>query len=473
MLKYIEWLDFEEKELDIINETNIRTVFIKIDENFNIGVRFICTIPSEVSIPNRPEVFFKAIFNGKIELVACDKLNSLERYKLNGISINAGKIGVSEILEYSGFVVSLEKYYDEKVVGKTVFNIYWLLNASESLAYPDIMHVSGKEKYEYIWGDFATDTYEFSSPESLSRSIIRLKYKQYDFIFGRVNKDAYKKGSFIRFFNNTDILEQDVYEIVQILIYVLGVEFKLIGKTSFNKASSPTNQIFISTFENGIDKIFTKLENPPIPIRYQDLYTGIMPQLIINEFFEKYLANKEKYQLDKIIWYLSYSRDQHFYIKMQPLSTAFDIICNCYFKGKKNTTIEKEIFDKITESFNAIVDDNIRNQETCKELKNRIKNLNSNSMNQRNILIFKELSMQLSKLEMESLLARNVSVHGSLKDNDNLKIIRESNAYTVLMNRVVLKLIDISIYIDYSDQNQIAHNVIEPQVGEYNLLKIE
>ena len=224
--------------------------------------------------------------------------------------------------------------------------------------------------------------------------------------------------------------------------------------------------------QNGIDKILNQSQLPPLPIRISDMYRfGINPQIIINDFFEKYINKKESYSLERVLWFLIYSRSQHPLTKIQSLSTAFDLLCNCFFRGKANIVVDKKIFNEALTEINKILDRYIKDERIRKYLKNRAVNINNNSINQRNKNIFQELGMELSSLESAAIRSRNTSVHGSLGNIDYIKIIKEANAYTVLLNRLLLKLIGLEFYVDYSVQGHLINNVSNPQLGEYNVFK--
>ncbi len=472
MPKYLEWQSIETKKLAVINTENIQELEIDCDNDFNFNVRFFCQYPKSISYPNDPDVIFNEVFKDINEIEAVDPINPIEKYRVVGFNMSTSSTNARDSLTYSGTVRKIYKKYDSPIMGDKIFSMYWLLNTSNDISYTEVSEITKKEEEEYCWGSFATDKFDFHPERRFSRNLIKLKFKNFDFLFGKVDTKHHKKASFIRFKDGVFISDEEFSELLHLLSYFIGVEFLHVGITYFNKSSSPIEQIFMSTFHSGIDKILDQYDIPPIPIRLSDHYSlKLDPEKLINEGIQAYLEKKDKFSLERILWYINYSRHQHPLVKIQPLSTAFDMTCATYYKGTDNNSIDKKQFANIKKEFFKILKTEISDKNLENEFKQRIANLNNNSTNQRNKNIFKDLEMQLSSLEKESLNSRNTSIHGTIGDVDYIKFIKQSNAYFTLINRLILRILNLQYYVDYSVQGKYINDVRVAQKGEYNVYK--
>jgi hypothetical protein len=472
MPKYLEWQSIETKKLIVTNSENIQELEIECDNDFNLNVKLFCQYPKSISYPSNPETIYSEVFKNIDEIEAVDRINPIEKYRLVGFNITSSSTNANDSLTYSGVVRKIYKIFDSSAMGDRQFVIYWLLNSSNDLSYTEGSEITKKEEEEYSWGGFATDKFNFHPERSFARNLIQLKYKNNDFLLGKVDKKHHRKASFIRFKDNEFISQEDFSELLHLLSYFLGVEFLHIGTTYFNKASSPIEQSYISTFHSGIDNILDQYDLPPIPIRLSDHYSlQLDSKEQINNGIQAYLNNKEHFSLERILWYINYARHQHPLVKMQPVSTAFDMICTMYYKNADNNYIDKKMFSLLKKEFYKILTDIIPERNIIDEFKQRIGNLNNNSINKRNKNIFNDLNMQLSALEQDSLNSRNASIHGTIGDIDYIKLIKESNAYFTLVNRLILRILNLQYYIDYSVQGKYINDVRVAQKGEYKVYK--
>jgi len=476
MPDYSLWQNFSEITLNIDNAKDI-TVQLSRDNNYNINASIIYTLPKGKKLRTSPELLFNKIFKDKNNLLGYLPQWPEKRYLLSGILINSTTYNYKENqITYSGTIQNINEYYNNNIAGEPKYSVYWFLNTSSELSYTECISIEGQEHETIQWGNLFNDTFNFNSPRYIGWDAIKLKYLEYQCLFGRVKKDSneIKKSSFLRFQDNAHPSIEEIKEIYLLLSYILGSELIYIGNTKYNNSSSPVGNEFNSTFRKDIEKVISNIELPPIPIRINDRYSlGIDPENQINLFIEKYLEKKNSLNLLTVIWYLNYARTQHPQVMIQPLSTAFDILCTSYFEKKSNTYIDKILFKKILSDFQPVLSKHIDDKNIMHELNNRFRNCNNNSINRRNQTIFKELDLNLSDFEKEALQSRNIAIHGSsIISIDPIKTIMLANFYATLMNRLLLRMLDMEYYIDYSEKGTPTKPIAHKQGGQYNIYKL-
>jgi len=472
---YSFWQDFEECDLVIENAPNIVSVKISRDNNYNLNAIFTCTTPEIQRSITSLNLFYDDIFKDVKDLKAYDSKFPMQSYELTGILITLmTELPGNKGLTYSGIISDIKECYNYEVVGNPTYSVYWFLNGSEELSYTEGIRISEKNYEKIEWGTFCEDEFEFKSNRYFGRDAIKLKFKEYEFLFGRVKKDSNElnKSSFIRFRPNEDPTYEEIKEICMLLSYVLGVELICIGNTKYNSKSFPVYIEHRSTFRKDIDNVISSNELPPLPVRIQDCYSAkIEPDEQINMFIQKYLNYKEALGLESVIWYINYARSQHPMVKIQPLSTAFDMLCTAYFAKKPNTHILPEVFNNIMKELKPILKKYITNEKDRNMLAGKFTNCNSLSLNKRNKALFTELGLELSELELTALNSRNKVIHGSVND-DSIDSIIQASAYTTLMSRLLLSMIGMDYYIDYSQQGVVVNSVHAKQGGKFNVRKI-
>jgi len=380
------------------------------------------------------------------------KINS-HRYLIKGVAFHSRSINPQlETVKYDGYARNVYEYWDEYDQKNNLFVIYWFLNNNDNLAYQESLKITEKKETSIQWGSFCEDVYKDNDdiPSHMSWSLLSFKYKTYEVLFGKVDKknSGIDKASFLRFKDGIFPTDEEIYELYQLLSYIIGTELIPIGKSIYNNKKYRMQNYYNATYMLDVDRKISEREMPSLPIRNNDqYYLKIDSSQVFSDFLNKYFNNKEKYKLNVVLWYLNYSRTQHPFIKIQPLSSAFDILCSQFYeKGKK--TIDENMFDKIKKWILQIIDEEITDDKMNEVFRGRISNLNNDSQNERNRNIFKDLSMELSELEIDALKSRNSNIHGINFNSDPVKIFKQANAYYVLVNRLLLKLLEFDKYID-------------------------
>jgi hypothetical protein len=372
---------------------------------------------------------------------------------------------------YRGQIDKIYEYKEGYKDNTPDFEIFWFLNASIQLDYPEKFHSKMKKTSKMEWGTFDEDSFESSAPQ-MSKNIIKIRYKELSFIFGRVIDNSKLKRSFIRFERKEFPDTREIDDISLILSYLLGIELIYLGSTKFNSKSYPIERMTYSTLRYDINNVLGFSEIPPIPI-YYTLHQKMDASEQINIFIKKYLEMNSKYDLTHVIWHLNYSRHQHPMVKIQPLAAAFDIICKNYCFEKDNILLPKKTFKDLLKEIKGILNKKELSDEIKKELYRRFQQDNNNSQNQRNKNIFNELGITLSENEKSALEMRNLMIHGSTQYKDIKQATADSYFFYTLINRLLLKVVGLQFYIDYSQNGGVAISPIEKeQIGSYQSIFI-
>lgn len=449
MADFIEWQQFNNTDLFIKENDYFSTVNISRDGNYNIHFCIKCKDLKKETIQEFQDV--SSFYMSKLEPLTAIPFPFLgKEYILRDFICESFNYTPNGEFSINGIVLRVESHYIYDSIGKPKFENIWLLNSSNQANYDQNIekNTSGNEHYQ--WGDFTTE--DFSSGESHSGAWagIRLKYKNYDFLLIKSDSFTKLKSTCLRFEKEQFPTDEDLNEIVNILNFIFGLTFIYIGNTKYNCKSSPISDCYISTFRKDIEQVLNEAQLPVIPLRLNDFHVlNINTTELINSIFFK-VSENTTYYLIKNFAFINYARTQPAEVKIQPLAATFDNICNQYFSKRENTIISKEIFEEFKTDIDKKIDELDVSEEQRDILKSKTSQINNQSINQRNKLIFEELGLKLSNLEQKALKARNSSVHGSLDSKRINELILLSKCYFTLINRLLLKILNIPLYIDYT-----------------------
>ncbi|MDR0506180.1 MAG: hypothetical protein LBH32_05120 [Dysgonamonadaceae bacterium] len=460
------WQFFEERHLSgKISNKDVQILVFQ-DENYNLNIEFSVNKTSQAVDIFSPDEFFSLFTDGRNKVSAKASKNFNTEFTIKNIMLKERECDENKSVKYSGIFSEFNEIRSIVRDGEISFVVYWFLNASERLGYSEIMQSSKERKISIQWGCFDKDEFDLPFLEKSSLNCIKLKYQDYDFLFGRVDDENDLKRSFIRFGRGMFPPEEIINDLMILLSYILGTELIYIGFTKFNKNSYPIEKTTYSTYRKDITNILSCIEMPPAPIRLEDKYLGMDPVEQINVFFNNYIEKKSKYNFRQIFWYIIYARTQSYLTKLQPLATAFDLVCQYCFKEKNNILSTSEFSVIITE-IEKIIDNKNIPIEIKKQLMSRFHSCNYLSGNKKNVIIFEKLRMDINNNEKEALKARNTSIHGKSGHIDITKIIINNNFFMTLLNRLILKIFGITHYIDYSKQGVEISKVEQCQSGMY------
>ena len=459
MADFIEWQQFDDLDLFVKDSDFFSKVNLSRDKNYNIHFSISCKKLKEKKISDVSKFYMAKLTS----LSAIPNPFLGKEYVLSDFICESFNYSPPGDFTITGIVLKIESHYISDSNGKPEFENVWLLNSSNQANYDQniIKNFSGKEHYQ--WGDFATEDFCSVDRHSMSWAGIKLKYKAYDFLLIKSDSFTKFKSSCLRFEKQQFPTEEDLTEIIKILNFIFGMTFIYIGYTKYNCKSSPVSECYISTFRRDIEQIVKEAQFPVIPLRLNDFHAlDIKTTELINLIFLNVSENTTYHLVNNFV-FINYARTQPVDVKIQPLAATFDNICKQYFKNRRNTIISKKIFVELKKNIEKDINELDIFEEQKEILKSKISQINNQSQNQRNKIIFKELGLKLSKLEENALKARDTSVHGSLNTKKMNETILLSQCYYTLINRLLLKILNIPLYIDYTYPGGLPMKIEEAQ----------
>ena len=453
---FLKWIDFDNQIYEVKDIDNVESIKISRDENFILNFELVCSIPKEIYNITGGEIeeYFESKIKDKIIIYDPQNNNEIKMIKNNISSINILIISTSNKITIKGESSYIEKY-NKNINEKADFSIYLFLNSASKEFYTD-------------WFDITEDDKTFFFP------CLNLKYKNIDFSYVRYDKKLSIKGaSFLKFRKGNDFLEKFIDDIIIALSYICGNELIPIGCSEYDKNNVPIKITYKCKNHQGILKDqYKPLLSPRNPKQIEEInksFSNFLSQNKnltideinnffkknprdnknneINKFLESYSKNKEKYDLPLIFRYINISR----YItyedaKIYPLSTVFDIIKNKYISEYKDRPENKEKY-------------------------NKLKTLLEKNKEDKDFIIFKILDMDLSECEKIAIGFRDDVVHGrmeNIKKRSMEDIINLSYCYYTLVNRLILKILEIDYYMmNYNTSKSIIREVSKKQIGKY------
>ncbi len=462
MADFIEWQQFEKTDLYIKDNELFSKISISRDENYNIHFCVECKELDKKTTRDFNDI--SSFYMSKLDNVTAYPNPFLgKEYFLKEFICEKFNYAPTGEFTINGIVLKIESHYISDSVGKPEFENIWLLNSSNQANYDQniIKTSSGNEHYQ--WGDFAIEDIALAEKYSASWAGIKLKYRSYDFLLIKSDTFTKFKSTCLRFEKKQFPTDEVLNEIINILNFIFGLTFIYIGNTKYNCKSSPVSDCYISTFRKDIEQVLNEAQFPVIPLRLNDFHGfGINTTELINLIFLK-VSENTAYSLIKNFAFINYARTQPAEVKIQPLAATFDNICTQYFSNRENTIINKEIFSKLKKTIEQKIEEFDIPEEQKKIMKSKISQINNQSQNQRNKIIFEELGLKISNLEKKALKARNSSVHGSLNSDKIKESILLAKCYYTLINRLLLKLLNISLYIDYTHPAGLPTKIEEAQ----------
>lgn len=418
--------------------------------------------------------YLRKLFGPSEPLIATnEEMPGVKEYKITNYFFEHETISSENDFSVTGYALNVEERFTEgKAVGSPEFIIYWLLNDNDELKYTRKMETHGDEETVVQFGDFATETFKRKLPRTFGWTLFQLDFQGHKVLFGRVDPKVSKvKASFVRFEKGYFPSEKDVWELRLILSYLFGTFFIDIGSTIFNSASSPIAHRYHSTYKQNLEGIFNQPQLPPIPIRVsQDFHFTVDPEEQINAFISSFIEKEDDLNLAKALWYINYASTQDIFLMMQPLATAFDILCNSFLASIKRTTIiDSDKFSYLIDKIDDLISTSLGKSEQTSKLLGNMKGTNQIGSGQRYTIVLNELKLKLSKSENMALSERNTVIHGSLKEENISKRIFLSRVFYTLLNRMILSILTPGAhYVDYSMRGTRVAPVAEAQEGVLN-----
>ncbi len=319
--------------------------------------------------------------------------------------------------------------------------------------------------------DLEDDTQEHLKGSSSSRDFCRVRFKEHDFIIGKVPDNLIPNdisGLCLEFRGNVkDMDEQMVDGTRNFVGFLLGNKLQNIGYSILD-GEKVLERFAISLYEYPEDKSM-----PPIKFNYQYEWGNL--GYLLNSHLPAYLELQKELYLGIVI-------DKAFIANNAPLGTNLPILASAletiiakYFKLKKIKTFEylseKEYLSLIDKELKTI-SSKLQGVSGNDIIKRKIKGAFRKGPNEKTLMFFELIGLKIGEKESKSLALRNKMAHGSSDYSKKPKLYSElvsSRTYEVLFNRVILKLLGYEgYYIDYSVKGTPIKQIDRPAGEQVN-----
>lgn len=204
-----------------------------------------------------------------------------------------------------------------------------------------------------------------------------------------------------------------------------------------------------------LEKVNTLPSKSPIDfLRYENRYNFVNA---LESLLPKFLMVYEHYQFEDILNYYWYARLLAPDVNLPLAAAVLENIMKKWYKTSnsksKGVLMLKEDYDSLTSHLIEEVEKQLEGYLYKSNIVNRLSRCFNMGVGERFEIFFAEIQLKIGTLEKEALKARNSMSHdiGQLKDEDLQKNYLCNEAYFVLLNRVILKLLGYKgNYVDYS-----------------------
>ena len=412
-------------------------------------------------------------------------------YELNDI---VGNIGTRRSIdgnhfEYKFALSSIKRIFDIKA--KVDWITEWFLNGPYGFIYPEVTEHNLVKKYKKKRRDI-NKTFKVEKSSTMHDYFhINFKQEEYDgqeFIIHSVPdifSPSWSRKVGIEYRTEWGIPSiEERKKISEIVSFIFGRQLIKIGSTKFTHDGWRTEDIAYNpaiTPKISLIALCKRDNTPPVEIMYKyrfisGRFTGTFKKNIDDHFKElipKYLELRDELNLDEVLWRYWLSESLPSYAKLSVLAASFELLVDSWYKSKnskiKGNFLPHDDFMNLFKEEFEIIKNKLENvdwdiQEFSDRFYNKIINSNQMGFNASIQFFFKELGLEIGKIEKEAIQYRNKSVHGHIisKEESNKLIICE-NTYKTLVNRTILKILNYDwAYIDYHTMNYPLRHIDEP-----------
>lgn len=362
------------------------------------------------------------------------------------------------------YIESIKQIDNSNNLSPNIVCDYFLCSLPEILFNGITKRIKNSPQYKYRT---KFDKYEESDGDlrrgySSSWDYSVLNFENQTIIIQRISKDFLPKeidGILVEYRNlSNDFLSKKFRKIVQeYLSFILGSHLQKICTSSFLN-----NYELIETHSyNPWSKKLMKNRNiSPIPLK--NGYDREFFERMLNTLFQNFLIQYDNISISNCLWKLWIGSNLPIGTNLPILSSGLETLIDSYleYNGciKKYNKVEKKKYsDTIKEELNSL-EIKLNDYTFKSSVINKLKNPFNLGVGEKMKLFFNELDLKFEKdsIENKALLARNLMAHQETDyetEKELHQIIKLSDAYLTLINRVILKILEYEwYYIDYSKE---------------------
>jgi hypothetical protein len=360
-------------------------------------------------------------------------------------------------------------HYIRPKINTPFYNTYFYFNSPDNFPFPESTSFEEKITIQYHIGNFSNDTFERSGENSYSSNSLTLKINDKDIVLVAVKHND-TRGMYLRSKMGESISEVEAEGIKNIFSFLTSTKLIYLGSAEIHNDFAKHKNYLISSFEIGIKRFLEKSGDffpfPHSHFAYRK--DNFDTNSTIQTFLDNYLKFNSEFSLDKVFYLIQNSRNSDFSLQIQPLAAAYDIIKNCWFKSNlsksKGKYLDDTNYENLIKDFLPSIENRLKNTPNYKAIINRIKTANEISFSQKDSFFFDELGLSYGEIEKFAWRSRNSIVHGGISKTAN-KILFMNRSYQTLINRIILHILGIKEYIDYTTNNNTIRKTTDMMLG--------
>ena len=252
-------------------------------------------------------------------------------------------------------------------------------------------------------------------------------------------------------------------KISEIVSFIFGRQLIKIGQTIFDKKGCPLKKIALSPNlapETNIITLCQVIDLTPIRLNQNSIETPL------SKLIPEYLSLREDLNLHEAL-------ERYWISQLLPteagiivIAAALELLKTSWYKSPNHSKIKgiympkKQYDDLLHADFNAIQEklEEVyfgENTDFSERILKKIKNSYQMGGNEGLNFFFKDIGLPTGEIEKNAIISRNKPAHGHiLKEKAVDELSEMTNAYRVLVNRTILKILGFEgDYVDYYSKN--------------------
>ncbi len=262
--------------------------------------------------------------------------------------------------------------------------------------------------------------------------------------------------------------------ISEIVSFVVGRRLLHIGHTTFDSSGWPIDEVSYNPWGDNVMALCGRHDRSPIkldPFAERRRLEVVLQQVVL-----PYLALRDELGLKDALWRYWLSRESTSGIDLPIISAAVETLAGKWLKSNKSQTqgvyLPKEQYDAIVRDSFAAISQQLEGVAGKERIMRTLENAYQITGVRAKIdTFFSELGLPIGPAENKTINARHAPAHGAsiTSDAEFKKILRASDAYHTLFERVMLKLLGYQgAYLDRSTPGWPETPIDRPMAGWLN-----
>lgn len=336
------------------------------DKNYHLKFKISYFYKDKQQSNEISNYFFHQNIGKKTKLTFIGKTKD-SNYLVYGFNLLADQIDIPK--NYTIVEGNLYKLIFRKIKSKKTESFtYWFLNSDKEFIYnenitfhPNIIKI-GKEKEYKI---------ESNKNSTIFKTHFNISYNNIKIEIGKAPepKSENDQLTWIKSYLLQRPSNDIILSTISLFSFLTDTEFITLGNCSMDNTLNYNRASYINRFHFDLEHKLRKLNYHPIPgtNRYQPRIEKFEFSSF-SELLKNYIEKRITFPLDEVIWLINQARNLPLDLQIHPLSTAFDLLKNSWFKSEYSSSKGKT---KLNSELATILEEELNN------LKKRLKDISS------------------------------------------------------------------------------------------------